>query len=198
MILSGLLALVVSTLPITPVPAQGGDVPALVRRVAATIQLATQEYGLGVKDGKVVLPPEVEEARLFLTEAGKTAGRLPGGSHEVVAGIDQLLKLVAATSSPDSVRVRRRAGDRRARFPLSDRARRCARRDAFARARGIGLSAPVRSLSRRARSRRWSRWKGARAASRESRRWRGARRHVAPRFLPSRNGRSRGHRDAFV
>jgi high-affinity iron transporter len=105
MILSGLLALVASTFPIQTVPAQGGDVTALVRRVAFTIQLATQEYALGVKDGKVVLAQEVEEASLFLTEAGKTAGRLPSGSAEVIAGIERVRQLVHATSPADSVRA---------------------------------------------------------------------------------------------
>jgi hypothetical protein len=37
----------------------------------------------------------LEEARLFLTEAGRTAARLPRGSAEVVAGIDSILSASA-------------------------------------------------------------------------------------------------------
>jgi high-affinity iron transporter len=87
----------------TIVIAQSGDPSALVRRIGATVQLAAQEYALGVKDGKIILAPEVEEAQLFLTEAGKTAARLPTGSAEVQAGIRRILDLVRATSHPDSV-----------------------------------------------------------------------------------------------
>ena len=88
-----------------PAPgAQEPDPSALVRRIAATIQLAAQEYALGVRDGKVVAPAEVDEARLFLTEAGKTAGRLPApGSADVKAGISRMLALVLATAPADSV-----------------------------------------------------------------------------------------------
>ncbi len=89
--------------PVRASPAQAGDPTALVRRIAATVQLAAQEYALGVRDGKVVLEPEVEEARLFLTEASRTAGRLPTGGPEIQADIDRVLKLVSATAAPDSV-----------------------------------------------------------------------------------------------
>jgi high-affinity iron transporter len=82
---------------------QSVDSVALVRRVAATVQLAVQEYGLGVRDGKVVAQAEVDEARLFLSEAGRTAGRLPSGSMQVRAGIDQVLKLVQRLAPSDSV-----------------------------------------------------------------------------------------------
>lgn len=85
-----------------PAP-QSTDSIALIRRVAATVQLAAQEYALGVRDGKVVLEPEVEEATLFLTEAGKSAGRLPSKAAEVQAGIDRVLRMVLRTAPPDSV-----------------------------------------------------------------------------------------------
>lgn len=89
---------------------QTGDQTALVRRIAATVQLAAQEYRLGVRDGKVVAEPEVEEARLFLTEAARSAGRLPApGSVEVQAGIDRVLTLVRATAAPDSVSIAAKA-----------------------------------------------------------------------------------------
>ncbi len=89
---------------------QLGDQAALVRRIAATVQLAAQEYRLGVRDGKVVAEPEVDEARLFLTEAARSAGRLPPpGSVEVQAGIERVLKLVGATAPADSVAIAAKA-----------------------------------------------------------------------------------------
>jgi high-affinity iron transporter len=79
----------------------------LVRRVAATAQLAAQEYRIGVADGRVVAQAEVEEARLFLEEARRTAGQLPvDGGRAAVAGIDSVLQLVARVAPPDSVAAR--------------------------------------------------------------------------------------------
>ncbi|HXE56613.1 MAG TPA: FTR1 family protein [Gemmatimonadales bacterium] len=80
------------------------DSAAVVRRIAATAQLAAQEYRLGVKDGRVVLRPEVEEAALFLTEARRTAGSLPADAAGLAtAELDRLLALVSAVGNPDSV-----------------------------------------------------------------------------------------------
>ena len=74
------------------------------RRLAATASLAAVEYRLGVRDGKVVAQPEVEETRLFLTEARRYAERLPGQAGDrAVSRIDRLLSLVAQVGSPDSV-----------------------------------------------------------------------------------------------
>ncbi|HEX7919082.1 MAG TPA: hypothetical protein VF454_06725, partial [Gemmatimonadales bacterium] len=65
------------------------DVPATVRRVAATSALAAQEYRIGVHGGAVVAPAEVEEAKLFLTEARRAAALLPApGGQDAVAAID--------------------------------------------------------------------------------------------------------------
>ena len=55
------------------------DSAQILRRVAATVRLAAEEYALGVKDGKIVLAPEVDEAKLFLAEAKKAAALLPAG-----------------------------------------------------------------------------------------------------------------------
>lgn len=75
-----------------------------VRRIAATAALAAQEYGIGVSGGKIVAAGEVEEARLFLTEARRTAGLLPlDASRGATADIDRLIALVDRTASPDSV-----------------------------------------------------------------------------------------------
>lgn len=76
----------------------------VVRRVANTARLAAEEYRLGVQDGKVVLEPEVEEARLFLAEARRAAEGLPASwAGTAVQTLDQVLALVAATGPPDSV-----------------------------------------------------------------------------------------------
>jgi len=80
------------------------DQTATVRRIAATTALAAQEYSLGVRDGRVVLAPEVDEARLFLTEARRTAGLLPlEASRETITELDRLLAMVGRTAPPDSV-----------------------------------------------------------------------------------------------
>ena len=81
-----------------------------VRRIAATAQLAAQEYALGVVDGRVVAAAEVEEARLFLEEAKRSAGQLPPEwSAAATKELDAVLALVARRASPDEVssRVRR-------------------------------------------------------------------------------------------
>jgi high-affinity iron transporter len=78
-----------------------------VRRIAATARLAAQEYRLGVQNGKVVLPAEVEEAHLFLTEAKRTAGLLPPDiSQSTVREIEAILALVAGLAPGDSVAAR--------------------------------------------------------------------------------------------
>lgn len=80
---------------------------ASARRIAATANLAAEEYRLGVRDGRVVAAPEVEEARLFLAEAKRNASRLPGSAGaEITAELDQLLSMVNAAASPDSIEHR--------------------------------------------------------------------------------------------
>ncbi len=81
-----------------------------VRRIAATAQLAAQEYALGVVDGRVVAAPEVEEARLFLEEAKRSAGQLPPEWSEAASReLDEMLVLVARHAAATEVasRVRR-------------------------------------------------------------------------------------------
>ncbi|HET7601058.1 MAG TPA: FTR1 family protein [Gemmatimonadales bacterium] len=90
-------------------PDTGGVAPA-VRRIASTAFLAAQEYGVGVEGGRVTAPAEVEEARLFLTEAKRSAAVLPPEEqHRVAAGLDSLLGLVNATAEPDTLASRVRA-----------------------------------------------------------------------------------------
>jgi high-affinity iron transporter len=100
----------VAALLALPLAAPQDDQTATVRRIAATAALAAQEYSLGVKDGRVVLAPEVDEARLFLTEARRTAGLLPlEGGREATEALDRLLAMVARTAPPDSVTALARA-----------------------------------------------------------------------------------------
>lgn len=92
-----------STLAV-PLPAQTPDPRPVVRRIASTVQLAAQEYGLGVSNGKIVLDAEVEEARLFLTEAGRAAGQLPDTSGVATRReIERMLQLVQRVAPPESV-----------------------------------------------------------------------------------------------
>jgi high-affinity iron transporter len=80
-----------------------------VRRLATTTALAAEEYGIGIRNGKVVAPAEVEEARLFLTEARRTAALLPPeAGRATIAAVDSLLAMVARTAPPDSVAERAR------------------------------------------------------------------------------------------
>ncbi|HEX5386836.1 MAG TPA: cytochrome c, partial [Gemmatimonadales bacterium] len=103
--------------------AQGGPAQApTVRRVASTAVLAAQEYRSGIRNGRVVAPAEVEEAKLFLSEARRSAGLLPAdGNQAVIASIDSLLGLVGATALPDSLdaRVQRFTAALASRFGVS-------------------------------------------------------------------------------
>ena len=85
--------------------AQRPDSAQVLRRVATTARLAAEEYGLGVKDGKIVLAPEVDEAKLFLAEAKKAAALLPAGrAASAVAALGRIVSRVEQTGSADSVR----------------------------------------------------------------------------------------------
>jgi high-affinity iron transporter len=98
------LSLALSTLAFAGDSNQAGDLVAAARRLAATAQLAAQEYRIGVAGGRVIAPAEVEEARLFLTEARRTAAALPAAERRrAEEQLDRLLAVVAATGSPDSL-----------------------------------------------------------------------------------------------
>jgi high-affinity iron transporter len=89
-------------------PAQTAILPgaelAAARRVAARAKLAAEEYRLGVKDGRIVLEPEVDEARLFLAEARRNAVRLSGTlAGAIDTSLGRVLAMVNAVASPDSV-----------------------------------------------------------------------------------------------
>jgi len=83
------------------------DIAPAVRRVAATAQLASQEYRVGIVNGRVVSQAEVDEARLFLQESRRSAALLPAKFRlSTISSIDSLLALVRAAGSPDSVDAR--------------------------------------------------------------------------------------------
>jgi high-affinity iron transporter len=100
---------------------QQGQAP-VVRRLAATAQLAAQEYRIGIADGRVISPAEVDEAKLFLRESRRSAAFLPGDAKSAALGqIDSLLQLVQEVAPPDSVdaRVRRLAATLAHRFGIA-------------------------------------------------------------------------------
>ena len=85
-------------------PPPGGDLAPVVQRIATTVQLAAQEYRIGIQDGRVISPAEVEEAQLFLAEARRTAERLPPeGAASTIRAVDQLIAAVGRTADPDSI-----------------------------------------------------------------------------------------------
>jgi high-affinity iron transporter len=80
------------------------DQAPVIRRLAATAQLAAQEYRVGIANGRVVAPVEVQEARLFLQEARRSAALLPRPlGAPFTARIDSLVHLVDHTASPDTI-----------------------------------------------------------------------------------------------
>ncbi|HEX6104970.1 MAG TPA: FTR1 family protein [Gemmatimonadales bacterium] len=109
-LIGGLLPLFLIAADTTTQAATQQASPALVRRIAATATLAAQEYRIGVVDGRIIAQAEVDEARLFLEEARKSAAGLPGdAAPATAASLDSLLRLVAALAPPDSVSGRARA-----------------------------------------------------------------------------------------
>jgi high-affinity iron transporter len=66
-----------------PVAGQNADSLSAARRLAAAISLAAKEYAMGVapEGGRVVLPEEVAEAKLFLDQARFDVPLLPRGLH---------------------------------------------------------------------------------------------------------------------
>jgi high-affinity iron transporter len=80
-----------------PSAGHGQDAPDVARRVADIASLALEEYQLGVRAGRVVSPAELEEARLFLQEARRSAEGLPAeAATPVLAFLDTLIAGVAA------------------------------------------------------------------------------------------------------
>jgi high-affinity iron transporter len=85
-------------------PSQSRDQAPIVRRLAATSQLAAQEYRIGVTDGRIIAPAEVDEAKLFLQESRRSAALLPTEVRaDALKQIDSLIQLVGRAAAPDSV-----------------------------------------------------------------------------------------------
>ena len=100
MILIGGALLVASLLGSTQQDSSA-DPATAVRRLAATAQLAAQEYRLGVVNGQVVAPEEVAEAKLFLSESRRSAELLPDRSRpEMLRRVDSLAVLVGRSAPP--------------------------------------------------------------------------------------------------
>ena len=94
-------------------PSAVQDSTAIVRRVAATATLASQEYRIGVAEGRIVAAAEVEEARLFLEESRRSAAALSASADlNPVATVDSLLALVKGLGAPDSLDARVRSFNR--------------------------------------------------------------------------------------
>jgi len=101
-----LSAAILSVAPAVPPETQQATT---VRRIATSASLAAEEYAVGIAGGKVVAPAEVEEARLFLQEARRSAGLLPpDAGRGVVSELDALIAMIARTAPPDSVAARAR------------------------------------------------------------------------------------------
>src|SRR5438132_1002746 len=106
MLLTGaILPILLAAAPLVQQPSPpAADQAPVARRVAASAQLAEQEYRVGVVNGRVVAKAEVEEAALFLQEARRSAALLPTEAGQAATTeLDALLRLVAATAPPDSL-----------------------------------------------------------------------------------------------
>jgi high-affinity iron transporter len=105
-LIRGFTALILAAGAFSATAHAADDPVALAKRIAAASSLAAAEYRIGVRDGKVVADAEVEEARLFLTEAKRSASLLPAAAGApAVARLEQLLALVDRTGAPDSLDV---------------------------------------------------------------------------------------------
>src|SRR5688572_24293809 len=107
-LIGGALLLATATLLSQPQQSDARqDQAPVVRRLAATAQLAAQEYRLGIADGRVISPAEVDEAKLFLRESRRSAALLPQETRSGTLGqIDSLLQMVDRVAPPDSVDAR--------------------------------------------------------------------------------------------
>lgn len=83
---------------------QQDDPTALARRIIGTTALAAKEYAEGVSGGAIVSAEEVEEAKLFLAEARRSAAGLADPlAASTTEAIDAMLDAVRATGDPARV-----------------------------------------------------------------------------------------------
>ena len=93
-----LLALLSATTFQSPDPAEAG------RRIASTLQLAAQEYRLAWVNGTLANNDEWEEAKLFFSEARRSAGQLPAGARaDVEPRIAAVQLALSNRVGPDSL-----------------------------------------------------------------------------------------------
>jgi len=99
------LAVVLQTPAIAQTPAQA-QTPGVeaARRVAATLQLAAQEYQLAFVNGVLANPAEWSEAQLFVAEARRSAAELPESVRTpLTPRLASLEQRLAAQMPPDSL-----------------------------------------------------------------------------------------------
>ena len=91
-----------------PLAGQASDSLASARRVVAAASLAAKEYALGVTPagGQIVLPEEVDEARLFIQQAQFDVPALPSAARAAArSGLARLSGMLERLAPPDSVRL---------------------------------------------------------------------------------------------
>ena len=104
MILMHAMGLFLSTAILSGPSAVQDDPSTALRRLAATAQLAAQEYAIGVVSGSVVSQAEVDEAELFLAEALRAADGLPDGVRSRTrTALESILSMVRSTADPADV-----------------------------------------------------------------------------------------------
>jgi high-affinity iron transporter len=104
MILMYGLGLILSVANIGGPSAVQDDPTVALRRLAATAQLAAQEYAIGVESGRVISQAEVDEAELFLAEALRAADGLPDGVRSRTrTALESILSMVRTTAAPSAV-----------------------------------------------------------------------------------------------
>jgi len=80
------------------------DPAGLARRIGAVSAIASREYALGVREGRVVSGAELEETRLFLDEAQRLAERLPDDIRDAVTRrIGAVVRATEALVAPGAV-----------------------------------------------------------------------------------------------
>jgi len=94
----------VSPLPIAPPQPEAREA---ARRIAATVQLAAQEYALAWEHGVLAKQSEADEARLFVAEAQRAARSLPPAvAPELLGELTAMAGMLERSAAPDSVAAR--------------------------------------------------------------------------------------------
>jgi high-affinity iron transporter len=100
-------ALAILAAPLLPSLVAAQSTPDLARRLADVASLAIDEYQLGVQGGRVTSLQEIQEARLFLEEARRSAVHLPSrAAGPALALLDSLLAGVEAHQPAEQLRPR--------------------------------------------------------------------------------------------